>query len=103
MLRDADPLIGILNEQRDQLTQLASDSEQILGPSRASAPTSPASSPTPAPPAEASAERGDELEASLQKFPDFLREFRATMRSLGGFSNAATPVFADLGKARPGA
>ena len=31
-LRDIDRLIGILNDQRDQLTQLAGDSEQILEP-----------------------------------------------------------------------
>ncbi len=31
-LRDADRLLGILNAQRDQLAQLAADSEQILGP-----------------------------------------------------------------------
>ena len=31
-LRDVDRLLGILNDQRDQLTQLAADSEQILEP-----------------------------------------------------------------------
>ena len=51
--------------------------------------------------AQASSERGADLEASLRKFPAFLREFRLTMRSLQGFSDAATPVFTDLGKAAP--
>ena len=51
--------------------------------------------------AQASSERGAQLEASLRKFPRFLREFRLTMRSLQGFSDAATPVFADFGKAAP--
>ena len=32
VLRDADRLFGILADQRDQLAQLAADSEQILGP-----------------------------------------------------------------------
>jgi hypothetical protein len=37
----------------------------------------------------------------LRKFPTFLREFRATMRSLQGFSDAATPVFEDFDTAAP--
>jgi ABC-type transporter Mla subunit MlaD len=101
VLRDVDRLIGILNRQRDQLTQLAVDSERILKPladerahvagffSNAGAA------------AEASSERGADLEASLRKFPAFLREFRATMHSLQGFSEAAAPTFAALGKAAP--
>jgi hypothetical protein len=50
---------------------------------------------------QATAERGAELEASLRKFPQFLREFRTTMRNLQTFSDAATPVFSDLDRATP--
>jgi ABC-type transporter Mla subunit MlaD len=50
---------------------------------------------------QATAERGPELEASLQKFPQFLREFRATMQSLQGFSEATTPVVENLDQATP--
>jgi len=101
VLRDADRLLGTLSAQRDRLAQLASDSEQILRPlarerthfvgflSNAGAT------------AQASSERGAELEASLRKFPHFLREFRLTLRSLKGFSDQAAPVFAELGKAAP--
>ncbi len=100
-LRDVDRLIGILNDQRDQLTQLAADSEQILEPlSRERAHFAGFISNSGAA-AQASAERGADLEASLRKFPAFLREFRLTMGSLQTFSDAATPVFADLGKAAP--
>jgi ABC-type transporter Mla subunit MlaD len=100
-LRDIDRLLGILNGQRDQLTQLAADSEQILGPlSRERAQVAGFFSNAGAA-AQASSERGKDLEASLQKFPAFLREFRLTLRSLQGFSDAATPVFAELGKAAP--
>ncbi len=100
-LRDADKLIGILNDQRDQLTQLAADSEQILGPlSRERASVAGFFTNSGAA-AQATTERGSDLEASLQKFPAFLREFRLTMRSLQGFSDAATPTFAALGKAAP--
>jgi phospholipid/cholesterol/gamma-HCH transport system substrate-binding protein len=100
-LRDIDRLLGILNGQRDQLTQLAADSEQILEPlSRERAHVAGFFANSGAA-AQASSERGSDLEASLQKFPAFLREFRTTMRSLQGFSDAATPTFAALGKAAP--
>jgi ABC-type transporter Mla subunit MlaD len=101
VLRDVDRLFGILSEQRDELAQLASDSDTILGPlarerrhvagfiSNAGAA------------AEASSEKGEQLEESLQKFPTFLREFRTTMTNLQGFSDAATPVFESLDEAGP--
>ncbi len=59
--------------------------------SRASAPTSPASSPTPAPPPRPAPNAAPQLEASLRKFPTFLRELRLTMGSLQDFSDAAAP------------
>jgi phospholipid/cholesterol/gamma-HCH transport system substrate-binding protein len=100
-LRDIDRLLGILNGQRDQLTQLAADSEQILEPlSRERASVAGFFTNSGAA-AQASSERGADVEASLRKFPAFLREFRLTMRSLQGFSDAATPTFAELGKAAP--
>jgi ABC-type transporter Mla subunit MlaD len=100
-LRDVDRLLGILAAQRDQLTQLAADSEQILEPlSRERAQVAGFFTNSGAA-AQATTERGRDLEASLQKFPEFLREFRLTMRSLQGFSDAATPTFAALGKAAP--
>jgi ABC-type transporter Mla subunit MlaD len=101
VLRDADRLFGILSSQRQQLAQLTSDSEEILRPfSRARASVAGFFSNAGAA-AQASAERGQDLEASLRKLPSFLRELRKTMGSLEGFSEAATPVFADLGKAAP--
>jgi phospholipid/cholesterol/gamma-HCH transport system substrate-binding protein len=101
VLRDVDRLFGILSSQRDRLAQLASDSEEILGPlSRERAHVAGFISNSGAS-AEASAEHGAQLEESLRKFPKFLTEFRLTMRSLQGFSDAATPVFQDLGQAAP--
>jgi phospholipid/cholesterol/gamma-HCH transport system substrate-binding protein len=101
VLRDVDRLFGILSAQRRELAQLAADSEQILVPLNrerehvtgflANAGTA----------AQASAERGPELEAALRKFPTFLSEFRQTMRSLETFSDAGTPLFEDFGTAAP--
>jgi phospholipid/cholesterol/gamma-HCH transport system substrate-binding protein len=101
VLRDVDRLFGILSAQRYQLAQLASDSEAILEPlsrERAHVAGFIANSGAAA---EASAERGAQLEESLQEFPKFLTEFRLTMNSLQGFSDAAAPVFEDLNVAAP--
>jgi len=101
VLRDVDRLFGILSAQRDRLAQLSSDSETILRPlSRERAHVAGFFTNAGAA-AQVSAENGADVEASLRKLPRFLREFRLTMRSLKGFSDAATPVFADLGKAAP--
>jgi phospholipid/cholesterol/gamma-HCH transport system substrate-binding protein len=101
VLRDVDRVFGILSAQRDRLAQLASDSEKILGPF-ARERTHVAGFFTSAGAAgQASSERGTALEASLRKFPRFLREFRSTMRGLQGFSDAAAPVFSDFNKATP--
>jgi phospholipid/cholesterol/gamma-HCH transport system substrate-binding protein len=101
VLRDVDRLFAILSAQRDRLAKLASDSEQILQPlARQRAHVAGFLSNAGAA-GQASSERGAALEASLRKFPRFLRQFRLTMHSLKGFSDAAAPVFADLGKAAP--
>lgn len=101
VLRDVDRAFGILSAQRNQLAQLASDSEEILRPlsrERAHVAGFIASSGAAA---EASAEKGPELEEALQKFPTFLREFRNTMVSLKSFSDAGAPLFEDFGTAAP--
>jgi ABC-type transporter Mla subunit MlaD len=101
VLRDTDRLFGILSEQRDELAQLSADSEQILRPlARERAHFAGFFSNSGAA-AQASSERGADLEAALERFPRFLREFRSTLRSLKGFSDAATPVFSELGRAAP--
>jgi ABC-type transporter Mla subunit MlaD len=101
VLRDVDRIFGILSRQRDRLAQLTSDSDAILAPLARERTHVAGFLSNAGAAAQASSERGEELEASLRKFPTFLREFRLTMRSLEGFSEAATPVFADLGKAAP--
>jgi len=101
VLRDVDRAFGILSAQRNQLAQLASDSEEILAPlSRERAHFAGFITNSGAA-AEASAEKGPELEEALQKFPTFLREFRKTMVSLKSFSDAGAPLFEDFGTAAP--
>jgi phospholipid/cholesterol/gamma-HCH transport system substrate-binding protein len=101
VLRDVDRLFGILSAQRVRLAQLASDSEAILGPLSRERSHFAGFFTNSGAAAQASSERGAQLEASLRKFPTFLRQFRLTMRSLQGFSDAAAPVFADFNKANP--
>ena len=51
--------------------------------------------------AEATAERSHDLEAGFQKFPAALHELRLTMAKLRGFSDQATPVFAEFRAGAP--
>jgi phospholipid/cholesterol/gamma-HCH transport system substrate-binding protein len=101
VLRDADRLFGILNAQRDQLAQLASDSEQILRPLARERSSVAGFFANEGAAAQASTEKGAALEASLRKLPGFLRELRQTMGSLEYFSNAGTPVVEYLDEATP--
>ena len=101
VLRDVDRLFGILSAQRDQLAQLASNSNEILGPLSRERSHVAGFFTNAGAAAEASAEKGPELEEALQKFPTFLREFRKTMVSLKSFSDAGTPLFEDFGTAAP--
>lgn len=101
VLRDADRVFGILNAQRDQLAQLSSDSEEILGPLSRQRASFAGFFTNAGAAAQASTEKGPQLEASLQKLPAFLRELRRTMASFEYFSNAGTPVAESLAKAAP--
>ncbi len=101
VLRDVDRLFGILSAQREQLAQLTADSDEILAPFARERAAVAGFFTNAGAAAEASSERGEQLEESLRKLPTFLREFRLTMRDLQGFADAATPVFDDLGTAAP--
>jgi ABC-type transporter Mla subunit MlaD len=101
VLRDVDRLFGILSAQREQLAQLASDSDAILEPLARERRAVVGFLSNSGAAAEASAEKGPELEEALRKFPVFLGEFRKTMRDLKTFSDAGTPLFEDFGTAAP--
>jgi phospholipid/cholesterol/gamma-HCH transport system substrate-binding protein len=101
VLRDVDRVFGILSAQRNQLAQLASDSEEILGPLSRERSHVAGFLTNAGAAAEASSEKGPELEEALQKFPTFLREFRKTMVSLKSFADPGTPLFEDFNTAAP--
>jgi len=100
-LRSVDKLFGELTEQKDQLAQLAAESQEILEPLTAEKEHVVGFLAHSGEAAEASSEHGAELEASLEKFPTFLVEFRETMKNLKEFSDAGTPLLKDLGVAAP--
>jgi phospholipid/cholesterol/gamma-HCH transport system substrate-binding protein len=101
VLRDADRVFGILNAQRDRLAQLAVDSETILVPLSRERRSVAGFFSNAGAAAQASAEKGSDVEASLRKLPVFLRELRQTMGSFEYFSKAGTPVSESLAKAAP--
>jgi phospholipid/cholesterol/gamma-HCH transport system substrate-binding protein len=101
VLRDVDRLFGILSAQRKQLAQLSADSEQILGPLSRERRSVAGFFSNAGVAAQASAEKGTDVEASLRKLPGFLRELRQTLGSFEYFSEASTPVSESLAKAAP--
>ena len=84
-----------------QLAQLAADSDAILRPLAREREHVAGFFSNSGAAAQASAEKGEQLQESFRKFPEFLREFRATMVSLKAFSDAGTPVFSDFDRATP--
>ena len=100
-LRDVDKLFGELTEQKDQLAQLAAESQEILEPLTREKEHVVGFLAHSGEAAEASSEHGAELEAALQKFPRFLVEFRQTMGNLKEFSDAGTPLLEEPRRRRP--
>jgi phospholipid/cholesterol/gamma-HCH transport system substrate-binding protein len=100
-LRDVDKIFGELTEQKDQLAELAAQSQEILEPLTREKEHVVGFIAHSGEAAEASSAHGAELEAALQKFPKFLVEFRQTMGNLKEFSDAGTPLLEELGVAAP--
>jgi len=108
VIRRADPalyqldrVLEILAAQNRVLANLATESDAALAPvaaqSRAISDFIDKAGVT----AQATAARGDALEQNFAKFPEFLRQLTPTMRDLGSFAAAGTPVMRDLRAAAP--
>jgi len=98
VLRDTDTLLATLASQRRQLAQLATDSDRILEPLAREREHVAGFITNAGITAQATAERGNDLEADFERLPAFLRELRSTMVSLHGFSTGAEPVMADFNR-----
>ena len=110
MIRRADPALKEVNEvlkllasQNRVLANLARDSDTVLAPlarERAARVTRRSSTRATSP--QATAERGDDLEADIERLPALPAGATSpTMRRLGGLSDQATPVFRELGNEAP--
>jgi phospholipid/cholesterol/gamma-HCH transport system substrate-binding protein len=100
-LKEVDKVLRLLARQNDQLEQLAVDSDTIMAPlARERAHVSSSIANMSAVAAATAAER-DDLEASIERLPEFLRELRPTMVRLGALADEMTPVMSDLGDVAP--
>ena len=100
-LRELNDVLAILAEQNRTLAQLATDSDEALAPLAREKDALVGFIRNANDVNQASAEFRTEIEAGLEKFPQTLRELRATMTQLDAFSTQATPVVRDLGLAAP--
>ena len=100
-LREVDEVLKILASQNKVLSDLARDSDTALAPLARERRHISSFIEHSSSVAQATAERGDDLEADIERLPRFLQELTPTMRRLGALSDQATPVFTDLGDAAP--
>jgi ABC-type transporter Mla subunit MlaD len=108
VIRRADPalyqldrVLAILASQNRVLADLARDSDAALAPAARESQSISDFIDKAGATATATASRGDALEQNFEKFPAFLTQLRPTMRRLGEFAQAGTPVMTDLRAAAP--
>jgi phospholipid/cholesterol/gamma-HCH transport system substrate-binding protein len=108
VIRRADPalyqfdrVLAILASQNRVLANLATESDAALAPSARESQSISRFIDTAGTTAAATAARGDALEQNFAKFPAFLTQLRPTMRRLGEFAAAGTPVMTNLRAAAP--
>jgi phospholipid/cholesterol/gamma-HCH transport system substrate-binding protein len=108
VIRRADPalyqldrVLAILAAQNRTLANLAQESDAALAPAARESQSIADFIDKAGATATATAARGDALEQNFAKFPAFLTELRPTMRRLGEFAAAGTPVMTDLRAAAP--
>jgi ABC-type transporter Mla subunit MlaD len=95
-LRQTNRVLAILAQQNDQLASLASDGDAVLEPLARNRTSITGFFRNAAIAGEASAERGEALEAGLEKLPETLREVRLTMAKLRDFGGQGAALFGDI-------
>ena len=100
-LRQFDQVLAILASQAHTLDALARDGDAALAPLAANSRSISQFIDKAGVTAQATAEQGDALEASFQRFPEFLRQLTPTVKRLGELADAGTPVMTDLRAAAP--
>jgi ABC-type transporter Mla subunit MlaD len=100
-IEQTDKVLAILAEQNKTLAELAKNGDEVLRPLARDKEKVADFIDVADKTAVASAERRSDIEASLQKFPAFLKELTPTMERLGGLADQMTPVLDDLNSAAP--
>lgn len=100
-LYQLDQVLAILASENQTLARLATESDQALAPLAQQSQSISDFIDKAGATATATAARGDALEQNFAKLPAFLTQLRPTMRRLGEFAAAGTPVMTDLRAAAP--
>src|SRR3954471_6188103 len=95
-LRETDQVLAILADQNTTLANLTHDADTVIGDLAANRKNVGRFVTETRQTAQASAERRQQIAASLQRLPTFLRELEPTMAKLGAATDAQTPALADL-------
>src|SRR3954468_5292096 len=100
-LRETDRVLNVLAEQNRTLANLQRESDAVLAPvadrrKRLSGFINNANAT-----GEATAERADDIQRSIERLPVWLRELRPTLADLSALSDQFTPVLSDLHTAAP--
>jgi virulence factor Mce-like protein len=101
-LAETDKVLAVLAQQNRTLANLASSSDQVLAPLAAKREQFAHFIVKANETNQATAARRGDIQASIERFPAFLRQLEPTLRDLGGLADQMTPVVTDLGKAAPG-
>ena len=100
-LRETDRVLEILADNRQTLKRLTADADQVLAGLAGNRGDVARFVKEAGDTTQASAQRKNELQASVQRLPRFLRELRPTLRDLGTAAIQQTPALADLRAAAP--
>jgi ABC-type transporter Mla subunit MlaD len=101
-LRETDRVLKQLADENVTLKNLASESDQALAPLARDRKHLAGFIKNANEVGEATAARRADIERSIQKLPQFLRELKPTLEDLGQLADEMTPTLADLDKAAPG-
>ncbi len=96
-----DQVLAILAAQNRTLARLATESDAALAPVAAQSQSISDFIDKAGATATATAARGDAMEQSFAKLPTFLQQLDPTVKKLGEFATAGTPVMTDLRVAAP--
>jgi phospholipid/cholesterol/gamma-HCH transport system substrate-binding protein len=100
-LKEVDKVLALLATQNKVLADLARDSDTSLAPLARERRHVSSFIEHSSDVAEATAERGADLAADIERLPPFLRELRPTARAIGDLSDEMRPVLSDVGDVAP--